>query len=187
MVICIDCDNVLNNLQEVAINVLNEKYDTSYSLNDFNKYNVSECMNKEDAIKITNIYHESGIYDLVKPVSGAHNAIQKLIRAGHDVYIVTYSFSDIFDEKCSWIKYHFPEIDDAHIVAMKHKWLFKCDVMIEDCFETLVEKPYYHRICFDQPWNRYEKDYIYGVHRAANWKDVVSAVNEINKEESDII
>lgn len=185
MVICIDCDNVLNNLQEVVTNVFNDKYGTSYSLDTFTKYNISECINRDDATKMTSIYHDAEIYNLVQPISGARQAIQKLLRAGHDVYIVTYSFSDIFDEKCNWIKYHFPEIDDAHIVAMKHKWLFKCDVMIEDCFETLIEKPYYHRICFDQSWNRYDKDYIYGIHRANNWKEVVDFVNKIYKEESD--
>lgn len=187
MVICIDCDNVLNNLQAVTVDILNERHGTSYTLDEFTKYDISECINRDDVAKMTSIYHEAGIYNLVKPVSGARQAIQKLLRAGHDVYIVTYSFSDIFEEKCNWIKFHFPEIDDAHIIAMKHKWFFKCDVMIEDCYETLIEKPYYNRICFDQPWNRYEKDYIYGIYRATNWKEVIGAVNEINKEESDVL
>ena len=89
MIFCIDCDNVLCNLQEAVLNVFNAVYDKNYTLETFDKYSVSECIPKEDAINMISIYNKEGIYDLVKPLQGAQNAIKKLIRAGHEVYIVT--------------------------------------------------------------------------------------------------
>lgn len=185
MIYCIDCDNVLGNLQEVVVKIFNARYGTSYTLNTFTKYNVSECLVKEDAIKMNALYNEAGIYDNVKPIHGAQDMIQKLIRAGHEVYIVTDAAACIFEEKCNWIKFHFPQIDDAHIICMKHKWLFKCDVMIEDNLNNLISGYHYDRIVIDYPWNQ-ANDEAYGIYRAFSCKDVIDAVNKINKTWSDV-
>lgn len=185
MVICIDCDNVLGNLQETIVKLFNERYGTSYSLNTFAKYNVSECLPKEHAIKMIAMFSEPGIYDNVKPLADAQNTIQKLIRAGHEVYIVTYSYPSIFEEKSNWIKYHFSAIDDAHIIAMKHKWLFRCDIMIEDNMDNLLNGHHYERIVIDYPWNQV-RDEVYSIHRAFNWNDVSDAVKKISKVWSDV-
>lgn len=186
MIICIDVDNVLGNLQEVAINILNAKYDKKYSLNTFTKYSVSESLPKEDATNMIAIYKEHGIYDLVKPLHGAQNAIKKLIRAGHEVYIVTDSYHSIFEEKCNWVKFHFPEIDDAHIICMKHKWLFRCDIMIEDNLDNLLNGHHYDRIVIDYPWNK-THDEAYGIYRAFTWDDALDAVNKIKKTWSEVV
>ena len=185
MIFCIDCDNVLCNLQEAVLGVFNAVYDKNYTLETFDKYSVSECMPKEDAINMIAIYNKSGIYDLVKPLQGAQNAIKKLIRAGHEVYIVTDAHPCILEEKSNWIKYTFPEIDDAHIICMKHKWLLKCDVMIEDNLDNLLNGHHYDRIVIDYPWNR-THDEVYSVYRAFNWDDVLNAVNKINKTWRDV-
>lgn len=187
MIICVDCDNVLCNLQEVVINIFNAKYDKTYVVEDFKNYNIAECLDREEATNMKALYSESGIYDLVKPLSGAQNALQKLIRAGHEVYIVTHSMPCIFEEKSKWIKYHFPMIDDAHIVAMQHKWLFKCDIMIEDNLDNLLGAHHYDRVLFDLPWNRDIFDEAYGIHRVRNWNDALVAIDNIDKMWSDIV
>lgn len=176
----IDCDNVLCNLQEAAVNILNERCNSAYTIEDFTTYNVSACISKEHAIAMTAIYSEAGIYDKVQPISGAQDAVQKLIRAGHEVYIVTYSVPSVFKEKVNWIKFHFPMIDEDHIIAMKHKWLFRCDVMIEDNLDNLLNGHHYDRIVFDYPWNR-AHDEVYSIYRVFNWNDALDAVNKINK------
>ena len=66
---------------------------------------------------------------------------------------------------------------------MRHKHLFKCDIMVEDNWSNLVSSQYYHRILIDQPWNQNKKDYVYDVHRCFNWDDVIAAVNKINDGE----
>lgn len=187
-VIAIDLDNTLNNLQEVVIDVFNEKYGTHYSLNDMKTYNISECLNKEDAINMKALYSKPGIYNTVKPLPGAQNVLQKLKKYGHEVYIVTHSVPSIFAEKVEWVKYHFG-IDEAHIVAMQHKWHFNCDIMIEDNMDNLLGSHNYERICFDYPWNRMGEytsdlyDQVYGIYRVSHWNEVLNIVNKIcNKE-----
>jgi len=186
LVICIDCDNVMNDLQAAVIKVFNKRYGTAYILDDFKKYNISQCLNKEDAMKFVSIYSEPGIYDSVAPLLNAQNALYKLQRAGHEIYVVSHSEPSIFEEKSNWIKYYFPTIDDAHIISMQHKWLFKCDVMVEDNLDNLLGGHHYERVLFNWPWNRNVRDEVYGIHRVSNWDIALDVINKINKRWSDV-
>ena len=110
----------------------------------------------------------------------------KRVPSCHEVYIVSDAYPGIYEEKCNWIQFHFPSIDDAHIICMKHKWLFKCDVMIEDNLDNLLNGHHYDRIVIDYPWNQ-AHDEAYSIYRASNWDDVLEAVNKINKAWRDAV
>ena len=180
MILAIDCDNILCNLQETVINIFNSTYGTSYTMNDFKYYNISECLNKNHAIKMIDLYKKNGLYNAVNVISGAKNAIQKLKKAGHDVYIVTDAVPSTFAEKVDWITYNF-DIDESHIICMKHKWLFKCDLLIEDNLDNLLGGYHYDRILFDYPWNKDIHDEVYGIHRVQNWSNALDVINKLNK------
>jgi 5'(3')-deoxyribonucleotidase len=183
MTIMVDIDDTICNMQQTAINIFNSRHNTSYTLDDFHDYDVMSCMPIEHATKMLSIYSEPRFYNTVKPFKGAKEGIQKLINDGHQVYLVTSAIPSTYGEKVEFINRHFPCIDESHIVAMKHKHLFRCDIMIEDCLQNLLAKPYYHRVCMDQPWNQCNKDYVYDIHRCYNWNDIVSAVNKISELE----
>lgn len=185
MILCVDLDNTLNNLQEVVINAFNNMYNASYTMNHIKTYNISECLPKEDAINMTELYYKHGLYDMVMPLTGAQNILQKIKNMGHEIYIVTHSVPSIFEEKVNWIKYYFPFIDESHIVSMQNKWMMKCDVMIEDNLDNLLGGHHYERILLDYPWNKGAHDEIYGIYRAYNWNDILNAINQIDKEWSD--
>lgn len=180
MIICVDMDNVLCNLHETAIQIFNNTYGTSYTINDFQHYDMSECLNKKDATYMKNIYGEPGVYDMVSVLTGAKNAIQRLQKTGHEIYIVTDAIPSTFEEKVNWIKYNFG-IDEAHIISMKHKWLFRCDVMVDDNLDNLLSGHHYDRILFDYPWNRNVHDEVYDIHRVQNWNNALDVINQINK------
>lgn len=184
MVLAVDIDNCICNLQEIVTDLFNERNGTNYTLNDFTSYDVMNMLPTEEAIQMQAMYGESGLYDLVKPIPGAQEALQKLINDGHQVYLVSDAIPKTYSEKVEFVHRYFPFIDDAHIVCMKHKWLFKCDVMIEDNLTNLLAKPYYHRICLNWPWNQQAemKDWTYGITRCYNWDDVVNAINKIKME-----
>ena len=183
MVICIDVDDTICNLQEVVINIFNERYGTHYTIDNFTEYDIMNVLPTQDAIIMKEIYGESGLYNKVKPIPGAQDAIEKLINLGHQIYLVTAAVPKTYGEKVSFIQRFFPYIDEGHIVAMKHKWMFKADVMIEDNLQALLAKPYYHRICFDRSWNRQVNDWTYDIHRCKSWSEIVAVVNKINDGE----
>lgn len=183
MIIACDVDNVLNDLQETVVSLFNQRYDTSYVLEDFHDYDIANDLSMHEATAMKEIYGEAGIYDLVKPLPGAQEGLQKLINAGHQVYLVTQTIPSIYDEKVAWLHHYFPFIDDVHIVSMAHKWLFKCDIMVEDNLQNLLTGHHYERICMNYPWNQKADDWVYDIYRCNSWDDIVNAVNEINKNE----
>lgn len=180
MTICIDCDNVLCNLQEVVVNLFNERYRTHYTLNDFTEYDIMNILPTAEAVKMREIYGESGLYNVVKPLPGAQNAVQKLVNIGHQVYVVTDAIPSTYGEKVEFIQRYFPCISADHIVAMKHKHLLRCDVMVEDNLDNLLAGQHYHRCLVNWPWNDSKKDWIYGIERCYGWDDILAAINKIN-------
>ena len=183
MVIMVDIDDVLCNLQETIVNLFNTRYGSHYKLSDFTEYNIMNVLPSQDGAVMLDMYGERGLYDKVLPMRGAQDGLQKLINMGHEVYLVTAAIPKTYGEKVEFIKRYFPFVDESRIICMKHKWLLKCDVMIEDNLQTLLAKPYYHRICFNMPWNQSGKDWVYDIHRCYNWDDVLTAVNKISEAE----
>lgn len=183
MVIVCDVDNCLNNLQEVVTNLFNERYGTSYTLDDFTSYNVENVLSVKETVAMKKIYGDSKVYDGVKPINGSQDALQKLVNAGHQVYLVTDMLPTVYQAKIKWLNHYFPFIDDAHIVAMKHKHLFKCDVMIEDNAQNLTAGVHYDRICVDYPWNRSVHDYAYDIHRCASWQEIINIIKKLDNKE----
>jgi 5'(3')-deoxyribonucleotidase len=183
MIIACDVDNVICNLQEIVIDLFNKRYGSKYTMNDFDAYDVMNCMPVNEAIIMQEMYGEYGLYDLCKPMPGSQIGLEKLINAGHQVYLVTNAVPKNYGEKVEWIKRYFPFIDEAHIVVMRHKWMFRTDIMIEDCVENLLARHTYDRVLMDMPWNRHVKDYVYDIHRCTNWNEIVDVINKINDGE----
>ena len=179
MIIQCDVDGVLNNLMKVTLNVFNENHGHHYTLEDITTYNLSNCFEQNEANIMKKIFENPDIWNKVKPIPGSQDGLQKLIRDGHVVYLVTNNSPYTYGQKFDWIRTYFPFVDPSKIICMSDKWMLNCDIMIEDCYETLIAKPYYYRICYDQPWNQSNKDYVYDIHRCHNWDDVLAAVNKI--------
>ena len=183
MIIACDVDNVINNLQEAIITLFNERHGTAYTMDHFLDYNIENVLPVKEAVAMKEMYGEIGIYDYVKPTTGSQDGLKKLIGDGHQVYLVTDAVPKNYNEKIEWIKHFFPFIDDAHIVAMKHKHLFKCDLMYEDNMQNLLAGVSYQRVCMDHPWNRNIKDYVYDIHRCNSWHEFLNVVNELTEKE----
>ena len=182
-VINCDVDGVLNNLMEIVVEVFNNRYGTNYSISDITTYNLSNCFESSVANLMKNIFEEPDIWDKVKPTDGAQEALQKLVNSGHQVYLVTNNSPYTFPQKFDWIRNYFPFIEPSRIVCMSDKWLLNADIMIEDCYETLIVKPYYFKICYDQPWNQSNKDDVRSIYRCYNWENILATVNKICDEE----
>ena len=100
MIIACDVDGVLNNLMDVVLDIYNTKYNASCTIKDVTSYNLEDCFEPEVADRIKDIFCMPGLLKKVKPVSGASNALQKLINAGVEVIRVGLCASEnLSDEK----------------------------------------------------------------------------------------
>ena len=183
MIIVCDVDGTLNNLMDVTVDMYNAKYDASYTIDDITTYNLEDCFDLSVAKNMKLILNDPNVWDKVKPLHGSQEAIKKLISSGHQVYLATDNNPSTYGEKVAWIEQFYPIVDSSKIICIKDKWMLKADIMIEDCLENLLAKPYYDRILMDCPWNQHVHDDVYGIHRCFNWDSIVGVVNKINEKE----
>ncbi len=183
MIIACDMDCVLNNLMDKTLEIYNAQSGKNIQMSDLTSYNFYDCLDKKDADGITKLFKNKLLWDSLTPTDGSREGLQKLIDAGHRVYIVTATATENWPWKISWLKKYFPFFNTNNVVRMNDKSLFKCDVMIEDSYEQLIKNKLCKKICLDYPWNNDEhKDWVHDTHRCKNWTDILEAVNKIEKE-----
>lgn len=183
MIICVDWDCVLNNLMDKTLEIYNAQSGKNIQMSDLTSYNFYDCLSKEDADGIMKLFKNKMMWDALTPIEDSRDGLQKLLNAGHKVYIVTATATENWTWKISWFKKYFPFFNIDNVIRMMDKSLFKCDIMIEDCYDQLVKNKLCHKVCLDYPWNRDEnKDWVHGTHRCKNWSEIVDAVNKIQDE-----
>lgn len=183
MIIAVDFDNILNNLTEKTLEIYNAQSGKNIQMNELTSYNFYDCLNKTDADGMIKLFKNKILWDSLTPIEGSRDGLQKLIDAEHRVYIVTATAPENFLWKISWLKKYFPFFNADNVIRMKDKSLFKCDIMIEDCYEQLIKNKLCHKICLSYPWNSDQiKDWVHGTYRCKNWKQIVEAVCKIQEE-----
>ena len=183
MIIAVDLDCILNNLVDKVLEIYNAQSGKDIQMSELTSYDFYDCLNKKDADGIVKLFKSKAMWDSLTPIKGAKEGLQKLINDNHRVYIVTATAPETLSWKITWLKKYFPFFNTENVICMVDKSLFKCQIMIEDCYDQLIKNKLCHKICLDYPWNRDEiKDIVYDVHRCTNWKEILEAVNKIEKE-----
>ena len=183
MIIACDMDSVLNNLTEKMLEIYNAQSGKNIQIEDLTAYNFYDCLRKEDADGLIRSFKNKVLWDSLSPIEGSRVGLQKLLDDGHRVYIVTATAPDNFAWKVNWMRKYFPFFNSDNIIRMKDKSLFKCDIMIDDCYDNLIKNKLCHKICFDYPWNRDNaKDWVHGTYRCKTWSEIVDSVNKIQDE-----
>ncbi len=185
MIIAVDWDCVLNNLMDKTLEIYNAQSGKNIQMSDLTTYNLHECLPKEDADGITKLFKSKAMWDSLTPIEGSKDGLQKLLDAGHRVFIVTATATENWPWKISWLKKYFPFFNTNNVVRLIDKSLFKCDILIEDCLEQLINHKLCHRVCLDYPWNQTLNDYVYDIRRAKNWKEILEAIKQIEEEKEE--
>lgn len=188
MVIACDIDGVLNNLMEHICEVFNRRTGGYLKISDFKHYDIDKCLQPDDAQYIKRMFLEEDIWNDLLPRKESQMYLKKLVEDGHDIYLVTATDPKNVYWKSRWLQKYFPFIAKEKMVVLHDKYRFDCDIMVDDCIESLLKGCTYHRIVYDMPWNKIgEKDSVYNVIRAIGWKDVYEFINNIANEEDSYV
>ena len=136
--IALDCDDVLNNLNEVVCKVFNEENDTDITEDTFTSYDIYKCLPFEDAEKYAALWRREEIWRSLTPVYHSQWGAKKVVDDGFDVYITTATQWENFPWKVEWLQSYFPFIDESHIICIRDKSILDVDVMIDDNLDNLI-------------------------------------------------
>lgn len=185
MIIVSDIDGVLNDLMPKVLELYNSRTDKNISIFDITAYGFAECLPKEDADGITELFKERELWDSLSPLPDAQMRLKELINEGHQIYLATAIDPINFEWKCQWVAKYFPFIPEENIIRIMDKSLLKTDIMIDDCFDNLIGN-ICDRIILDYPYNRNgAKDFAYDIHRANNWSEIVDIIHNIERRDEE--
>ena len=183
MIICVDCDNVLNNLTDKALELYNLRSGNNIKLEDITTYSFYDCLSMKDADEIISLFKKKELWDSLSPLPGAQDSLSKLVKAGHTIYIATATNPCNFEWKVNWLAKYYSFIPESNIIRIVNKSLLRADILIEDNLDN-IKNSFCNSICLDYPWNRNpHTDYIYDIRRVTSWYEIEDAVNNIVKED----
>lgn len=175
----VDIDNVLNNLTAAAIDLYNERHETSFRIDDVTDYDFTNfAPNVRD--ELMHMFTEPELYERLRPTAYAVKYLFLLMRE-FDVKLVTSTRPNQMPLKVEWLRSWFPYVSDCDIImALDKKWI-EADYAIDDHVDYLIGDGA-TRILIDMPWNRRVLDYAYGISRVENFKDAYQIIKTLEKE-----
>lgn len=125
--------------------------------------------------KVDNIYCAPGFYENLPATEGCIEALDEMLKLGHDVRICTAPltrYDNCVLEKYKWVEKHLGRAFTNRVILTKDKTLIKGRYLIDDKPEIAgVAKPEWEHIIFDSSYNAH----IQGTKRLTwhNWKEVL--------------
>ena len=177
MIIAVDVDDVCADLLGEWLNRINRDYQylqPKRTREDVTQWDMSGLV--PDGENVYQYLQEPDLYDHVRPIPGALQAVLALRAAGHRVIFVTSCVKGQYDAKERWLVEH-GFLDDAYsqpdFYPAKDKSLIHADVLIDDGAHNLATFKG-HKILIDQPHNRGVCGYLW----AASLVDAAALIDE---------
>lgn len=103
LTVLIDADDTIENLCEVWVNFLNEKYGTSVLLSDIKEWDMTKAFPTISPVKVFEPLFDENLWKRVAPLPGAVEYVKKIIEDGHKVIIVTSSHPGTVSPKWEYV------------------------------------------------------------------------------------
>lgn len=182
MIICIDMDNTINNLVPKVLELYNYRAGKNIQISDITTYNFAECLPKEDADGIIELFKEKELWDSLEPLAHSQKVLRVLANQGHRIIVATATDPTNFEWKVDWMRKHFSFIPTDNIIRIMDKSLLRIDMLIEDCMDNIISNVC-ERVLIDNPWNQSpSKDYAYDIARVTSWEEIPGVIKDIERK-----
>lgn len=175
MIIIVDMDEVLCETHRCWLSQYNSITKEGVGPDSVTHYKVARFVKQPKILyELMNSYC---FFANLPPVSGAKKALKTLVEKGHNVIIATsvcHEFVHTETGKRQWIKKHLPWFHQDNLIFIRHKYLLRGDLLIDDRIENIATFPG-RTLIFDRPHNR---EYNASC-RVKNWGEILLHVEEL--------
>ena len=180
LTVLIDMDDVLENLCDVWVQILNERFGTNVKPEDVKEWDMWKAFQSLTRDEVYLTLYEETTWMRVTPRPGAQEAVAKLKEDGHRLIVVTASHPNTVRYKLNHALFpYFPQFTYQDVVIASRKQMICGEVLIDDNPKNL-EHAAYAGILMDRPHNRSYPESQW-VRRAADWSDAYGLVTELWK------
>ena len=181
MTILVDMDDTIEQLLRAWLPAINRKFGRSVEYDDIKTWNMCDAYPGLSIEEIYAVTTEKGFWKTVLPMPGAPEALERLIGAGHEVYIVTATPYDAVRDKLDDVLFRwFPYLTWKQVILTANKQLVRGDVLIDDGVHNL-EGGDYVRILMTAPHNRAYDAAANGMLRVNDWAEIERLIPRLLK------
>lgn len=177
----LDFDNTLVNTNQSCIDILNERYNTSFQLNQLHRYDFRDLWPISNE-EVESLFESSDLFDRLSYIDNCYESLYG-IRKEIIPYIVSSGTKKNAELKRKWILKHDNGLFDTVSVVPRHndKKIFDMSngIFIDDHIECLrasnAKVKILYKFFSNGDWNKYDnKDEIYV---ANTWKEIMGVLN----------
>ena len=179
MIILIDMDDTIETLVDGWCRYNNEKLGTNTKPEDVRDWRLELAFPGFTREEVYAAEKDEHLWDLVGPIEGAAEAMQKLLADGHEIYIVTATAYETLKAKMEKVLFrYFPFIDWKHVIVTSNKHMIKGDVLVDDGPHNLTGGDY-AKILFHANHNASFDEKSAGAVRVYNWDQAYAEICKI--------
>src|SRR5215469_5103933 len=154
--IAVDMDEVLADTLSQFIGEYNREFGENISKDHLSERKLADIIPSDRRARLRHYALSPGFFRDIPPMPGSTEVFAEL-REHYEVFIATAAmeFPSSFNEKFAWIKMHFPDFPESHIVFCGDKGILSADFLLDDSPRQLARftgKPF----LFSAPHNREE-------------------------------
>ena len=185
MRIGIDLDDVLGDLVPSFASFHNRVYGSKFERTDFVSFSFSKVLKiseEETNIRLEAFYKSEEFRGII-PVFNSQKGVDTLRNLGHELVLISYRPSNVFEQTSSWLVEYFHEKFSAVFLIgsgsqRKRDICFALNIplMVEDSLEHALDCTSLGTrvILYDTPWNQTNLGSM--IRRAYSWGDIVNVV-----------
>lgn len=179
MKILIDADDVLEDLTQKWITYLNKKYGTNARYEEDYDWDLTKIFPELTREQVYDAELDEELWDRIEPLPGAVENVEKLLRDGHEIYIVTDTPYQIVKTKFEKVIFkYYPFLTWKNCIITSNKKMVKGDVLIDDGIHNLIGAEY-GKILVSAPYNEAFDAEGNGMIRAHSWDEIYEVISDM--------
>lgn len=178
-VLAVDIDETLvDDLVATLLVEYNKKYNDNVKFEDITEYNIQKFL-KPECKDIFAEFANEELFEKLKPKEGSY-VLLNFLNNYYNIYFLTAGDPITMPYRDKWLKKYYDSFyKSRRLVMCKDKFLFNCDILIDDCQENLKWMPSKcMKILFNQPWNTNFNAELNGMFRVNDWTDIWNLLAE---------
>ncbi len=182
MTILVDMDDTIEQLLQAWVREINKQYDQHLAYEDVLTWDISEVCPELTKEQVMAIPFQPGFWRTVDPVPGAAEALQRLMDAGHEIFIVTATYPESVPEKMNDLLFkYFPFLTWDQVIITRNKQMIRGDVLIDDGIHNLVGGDFV-KVLMTAPHNKNYDAEANGMIRVNNWTEIENLIPRIEEK-----
>lgn len=178
--ILVDMDDTIENLSEAWVEYLNNEHGTDVKHRDITSWQMSDFFPELTAEQVYAPLYKEEFWKTLRPLNDSVKVLNRLVKAGHEVYIVTASDYRTIKMKMEHVLFkYFPFLSWDNVVVTNNKQIVQGDVLIDDGVHNL-ENSNCVRFLMDAPHNREYDEKANRMLRVSSWLVIEIYINMLS-------